>query len=393
MQRAVAARDGIGGGAEGRAMDRRWMAINLVVFLGLVVLLEAGSSLWYAARWGESPALMRLTDSVSRRLGLGNDCFVTHQLAITADGPLLEGSPYGRFHHARAAYAYTLSLARPVRLPTARIEPVQTYRWSFRTGAYGNRLTSPGQAEATDPDGRPIVLVLGDSYLQGEGVDDVGSHPWLLQSLRPDREVFNMAHGGRGAAHMLAMLRTAGTDDGLIPAAWLSGLDGGAVVLGYADFYGERNVVSAARSQELASWARCFEVQGPDGRPIVADTDRLHATVSPDGSVQLARVPVEGMEVSPEQVDAVSVAIYAELVSRVRALGATPVVAWVEGPDDDDTIASLRDAEVAIVDLRPEAGVWSMDDLQPFDDHPGPLSQHLWAQRLAAAIPRDGADQ
>jgi hypothetical protein len=50
-------------------------------------------------------------------------------------------------------------------------------------------------------------------------------------------------------------------------------------------------------------------------------------------------------------------------------------------------IAHYRKQGVAVIDLRGESKLWTRDNLEPFDNHPGPLSTTQWAAQIVKQLP------
>ena len=63
------------------------------------------------------------------------------------------------------------------------------------------------------------------------------------------------------------------------------------------------------------------------------------------------------------------------------------MVLWLRGGNDSAVIAHYRKQGVAVIDLRGESKLWTRDNLEPFDNHPGPLSTTQWAAQIVKQLP------
>jgi hypothetical protein len=85
--------------------------------------------------------------------------------------------------------------------PGLRDSPQRTTDWS-----HGRRATSPHEPQ--DTAGRNRVMFFGDSYVQGYGLADSETFPWIVQQRHPDLAVSNFGVGDYGTYQSyLAMKR------------------------------------------------------------------------------------------------------------------------------------------------------------------------------------------
>lgn len=94
-------------------------------------------------------------------------------------------------------------------------------RWELRTDAAGHRVTAPGRKDA--PDDRPVVLVLGDSFTFGYGVDYERTFVAALARRAADLRFVNTAVPGYGPTQYRQLLEHA-LAGGLRPRAVLVGI-------------------------------------------------------------------------------------------------------------------------------------------------------------------------
>ena len=113
------------------------------------------------------------------------------------------GSHVGSIHRPDDVIGYVLRPGASFRHRQAQFDVV------YRVDDGGTRRI-PGPS-----DGRPRVLVLGDSWTFGHGVEDGEAYPARLQALWPDLGVRNLGVMGYGPAHVLLALERAlgATDD------------------------------------------------------------------------------------------------------------------------------------------------------------------------------------
>src|SRR5690606_27103264 len=76
-------------------------------------------------------------------------------------------------------------------------------------------------------------------------------------------------------------------------------------------------------------------------------------------------------------------AVTCRLMREIHALGtrhgARMILAWLQGDDGDPVVADGASAGYAIADLRADFDKREWDDFQPFDPHPGPRAQSIYA--------------
>ena len=91
-------------------------------------------------------------------------------------------------------------------------------------------------------DSLPEIWLFGCSYTYGMGVDDDETFAWKLQEKYPEQQVINFGVPGYGTVQSLLQLIIAWKNRGT-PAV---------VVLNFADFHGERNVLSPRYRKALS---------------------------------------------------------------------------------------------------------------------------------------------
>ena len=244
-------------------------------------------------------------------------------------------------------------------------------------GADTTRATGP-QPDAPGAATRPTVLVFGDSYAWGWGVDDESSFPWIVQAGLPDRRVVNFAQNGYGHLHVLQQME----DRRAVVAS------AAHVVVAYGDFLERRNMPAPSRLREFRILRDAW------GRPALAGAFHPSARLREDGTLERGRVPMgcddnawcDLPEPSREELHRLT----GRLLAEIRAVrGAGPLtLAWLAGEDDAPVVAAARADGWIVCDMRPRADLHEWQDLAPFDPHPGPLAQAKYGIKLLECLRR-----
>jgi hypothetical protein len=364
---------------------RKLLLINLLAFAGFFAVSETAASLLQSQQ-GEPLALVRLVEQLRLRAAplqqFMDACPVS--TVWKAESPFQSDPLLGYWHRPNVSVSSTIRLRRPIKREGI-VGMVDRYTWQLSTGAHGERLSQPHSAPELSQ-GRPTVLLLGDSFIFGSGLPDSLSFGWQLQASLPDRRIVNYAGGGFGTIHQVLLLRDARGQGRLIPASLAHALRGGDVLLGYADFYQLRNVAAPSRLRTFQP--RCGALQPPAGeaKSFTHPRANLH-----QGDLQIESVPLfqahSGPDPSKAEQAAVTIALLDEALALVQELGARPTILWIRGNADSAPIQHLRRRGVPILDLRPPGkGLWTHDTLAPFDHHPGPLTANSWAREVAARL-------
>ena len=316
------------------------------------------------------------------------------------------GPPEGEWrtsYQPRAMFAPDAELGFAV-LPgvhtVAITNTVTAERHVFRVtvDARGRRVTSPAPEAFA---GKPEIWMLGDSFVFGWGNNDETTLGYFLQRYLPDRRVANFAGAGYGNLHGLIQLRREFAAGGPPPVT---------IVVGYAAFYNERNVASPNRLRAFrhsasgaggAGWSTEEAVRFTHPRARLAG-DRLVVDYVP---LFTAEDRAEGhrrrREPEPplESQYAVTRRVLGEILDLGRARGCRMILAFLEGNDADPVVAFAREAGYEVADLRPDYKKAEWDDFRPFDYHPGPRAQSVYAWKLFQALRSevtarvDGADR
>lgn len=274
--------------------------------------------------------------------------------------------------------------ARPGAYQIEMTRGERRYRFSVTLEAQGNRASAYQPSTA----GRKLY-VLGDSTTWGWANNDEHVYSWLLQQRFPQLHVLNFSHNGYSDIQALIQLRR------LAPAI---GRDDFVLVI-YGDYFNRRHVAAPSYIRSAFQGVRSIVDQGLTHPRAVLD----------DGRLQIRQVNVlcelndgwcERDDPPKAHMYEVTKAIFAEIVDLVAG---KVVVGHCQGPDADPVLDFLRRRNVDVVDIRPSEVSHEMDDLEPFDGHPGPLAHYHYFAKLAeyfeqhvqpgaAAIPRAAAE-
>ena len=366
---------------------RKLLVTNLLVLAGLLALAEVMAAL-EAQRHGEALAVVRLARRLksahpSKPLDSSQSC--SRQTSWSPNTPYRPHPTLGYWYAPNSSHTATIQL--PNTIARQGIEgAVNSYQWSLTTGPQGERLSRPATANKLS---NPAVLLLGDSFIFGAGLSDNASLAWQLQSLLPNRPVANYAGGGFGTVHQWLMLRDANSTQGLIPPALRQQLKGGHVLLGHADYYFKRNVAAPSRLRTFNPRCGSFQQQLQDQPELAKAYTHPRAELF-NGELKMSQIQLfqnhSGPDPDGKHQRKVTIALVDAILKEVETLDATPMVLWLRGSDDDVVITHYRQRGVGVVDLRGRSNLWINDNLEPFDNHPGPLSTTHWAAEIVRAL-------
>lgn len=264
---------------------------------------------------------------------------------------------------------YRFLLARPDVGDSGR---PRHYEWSATILDDGSRATG-----SKVPPAKRSIHVFGDSWVFGWALDDELTLGWRLQDEYKGRfKVISHAGAGWGHTHALLKFRKI--------KAQLTERD--IVVVGYAQFLLPRNAPQPSVIASLATGLKHY-AEGPD-RPLGYTYASLKDGVVSTGVMPLDCERVDGYCKRPERtledLEDLTVGIFDEILDGTKA---RVVVLHMDGPDDR-VLKHLASRGVKVVDGRPRPEMYSKDDMNPYDAHPGPLANHYWFKALRSAIDR-----
>jgi non-ribosomal peptide synthetase component F len=292
----------------------------------------------------------------------------------TQDRPLaVEVSPGGRLFEADEDVGYRL-------LPGVfRVKIAHGGVFSVTHLPNSRRATT---AAATPPEAAHAVWIFGCSFTYGWGVNDADTYPWQLQRDRPHLAVSNFGVPGFSTVQSLLQLRAALQRE---PPPEI-------VVLGYASFHAQRNVLDPGYRATLSAVNRLGIASYPfarldgDGTVVVERT-----TIAPDAGVLVAHSRLayaldeaaRRYQMRGQDARAVTIAVLRAFERTAADAGARVVIAGVS-PDGETlgVLDEIRTAGVTAVNIAPpvlkqNAADWS---------HPGPDDHHTYADTLAKSV-------
>ena len=366
---------------------RKLLVTNLLVLAGLLSLAEVTAAL-IAQRHGESLALVRLarrlkSSSPPKPLDPAQAC--DRETSWLPNSPFRPHPTLGYWYQPNSSHTATIQLRNTIARQGIS-GAVNRYRWSLSTGPQGERLSRPATAQNLS---NPAVLLLGDSFIFGAGLSDNASLAWQLQSMLPNSPIANYAGGGFGTVHQWLILRDANGQQSLIPPSLRQQLRGGHVLLGHADYYLKRNVAAPSRLRTFNPNCGSFQQQ-LERQPELTKAYTHPRAELRGGELKISQIQLfqdhPGPDPDSTRQRQVTNALVDAILQEVTALQATPVVLWLQGSDSSAVIGHYRQRGVPVLDLRDKPPFWTNDNLEPFDNHPGPLSTTHWASAIAKEL-------
>lgn len=219
------------------------------------------------------------------------------------------------------------------------------------------------------------ILVFGDSWLFGWALDEELTMAWHLQSEFRDRfSVKLYAQGGYGHLQALANFHKYKNKVG----------KGDILIFGYAQWLLPRNLPSPSVVVSLAEGLKKY-ADGP-GKPLmypraIISGNRVRLEPLPL-DCEMARDYCNRKEPTLDELFDVTNKIFDEIIDDTKA---RVLVLLMDGPEDK-VIEHLRKRGVTVVDGRQPRDFFARDTLEPYDAHPGPISNHYWFTQLRKEI-------
>ena len=227
------------------------------------------------------------------------------------------------------------------------------------------------------------VWVFGDSYLEGYGVNDEVVFSSLLQAINPGLKIKNFAAGGFGNAHALLQLKEL-KRQGLNPPD--------AIIIGYGDYYLDRNVASPERMKTYTLESFYDSKDPKKYKPEEFSHPRGYMTA--DKGLQLELIPLfwddkrsDLFKTTLDQKNQVTVEILKELYVTASRWGVEKLyLAFLSGGEDDPVVRASERVGYSTIDLRRNKGRIIDSDGVPLDGHPGPLAHNTYARKINKAL-------
>jgi hypothetical protein len=241
------------------------------------------------------------------------------------------------------------------------------------------------------PDSLPQVFILGCSYTYGMGEDDENSFPFLLQHKFPQYKIRNFGVPGYGNVQVLLQLQKA-LREGTQPEM---------VIVNYADFHNERNVLSPAyrrslhlgfershpslKSQMLQS--RVPYVAATDSGIVIREVSWAEMYQNWWGREWLASVNLlqqwsDRWANDAQQAQALTIAVFLE-INRLCAEREIPllVTGLNDTPQTHQTLSDLSQLGIQTLDMGLDLFSPAYNH-QPYDEHPNAAAHRHFAERL-----------
>ncbi len=220
------------------------------------------------------------------------------------------------------------------------------------------------------------IHIFGDSWIFGWALDDELTMPWLLQAEYNNKfEVKNYSSAGWGHAHALINYRNLKK----------SITKNDVLIFAYAQYLLPRNLPQPSVVASLAKGLDHYKdevTNKPLGYPIAdISNNQIRIRIAPLDCDKL-----EGYCSKPdftlEQLELFTIKLFDEIISDSPA---KIIILHLDGPDDS-VLKYLRARGVKIVDGKQKTNFFSNDTMNPYDAHPGPISNHHWFSQLRIAI-------
>jgi hypothetical protein len=352
----------------------RGIAIRLTAFaimmLSAFVLVEIGSSLFliYGYRWtgalreGALLSSAVLVQKAWSRYNLGREPG-RYEFAIeSSPSPFTKPDPY--FGYSASAGEYTHIYKRRLR-GDSHWESLRTKVTITDDGARSTGRPSSG--------GDRTVYILGDSSVFGVGVSDEQTFASYFQAARRHDNVKLFALGGYAMAHAYLRFQRIKNQIGA----------NDVIVLGYADYYDERNVAAPSRLRNIRIFRR-------DRTARLGQIPRVE--LNPDGSFRIELIEQDCRKVpaycrssdpSPSYMTSVSASLINEIA---RGTEADVYVLHFSGSKENPLFARLDQRIHVISALPTDFDYFVDDDVAGFDPHPGPYWHYAISRKLAEHI-------
>ena len=237
----------------------------------------------------------------------------------------------------------------------------------------------------------PLIHVYGCSYVFGQGVSDSETYPYLLQDALPNARVVNYAVPGHGTLQaFLKLKKNLSTEEA--PSL---------VILNYATFHEERNLLSRSFIDKLYTGFRLMDVEKPKMvYPKISmdkDTFEIQYVNVVD---EFTPLPMREWFASINLVDTKLSAVKSEEVLNYNASktllssmadlcsqhDVQLLVTNIDERQDSYVIEDFCSTEsIAYVSISPDFSNDSYRNL-PFDNHPSALAHKFYADKVVAYL-------
>lgn len=305
--------------------------------------------------------LFTLAELLARSAGHGPYQLEGPQLELLPDGHLFERDELLGYRNTSGQY---------------KIIQNGLLEFTATNNSDGHRITS------TKPnDSLPACWIFGCSFTYGWGVNDEESFPFQLQQRIPENQIINFGIPGQGIyQNLLALERE-------LP----KGRSPRTIVLAYADFHDERNVLSKnfagvlARFNRLGPLKMPFVRLGEDGSLKRRKPVDLHYNIWPlaQHSAFINAMQRTYVEQTDGQLNAelVSLKLIEEFQGTCSSKGIRFILAYIGDPKKVDSILGYcAQTGIEAIDISIDLSTKGAS-LLPLDPHPSAISHQEYAER------------
>ena len=249
-----------------------------------------------------------------------------------------------------------------------------------------NRVTS---FETSGIEGRNKVFIYGCSYTYGQGINDQFTYPFLLQKQFQQMEFVNFSRPGYGTLQTLLQLRSSIEQDS----------KPNVVVVGFADFHEERNVLATSYKYKLYQGYKLMSVsEDIMVYPRLNYTGDSHTVEYENITKSFEPMPLRKYSAFMNMVD---LRLAFSALDKLEELKASEVIIQeisslcisndidliVANLDDASNMSAMRNIckkhEVKYVNVSPDFRQEGYRNL-PYDNHPNAEAHKVYTDKLAA---------
>ena len=261
-------------------------------------------------------------------------------------------------------------------------------KYTFRTthDERGLRLTHPSKSDALADSMLSEVWLMGCSFTHGWSVNDEETFAWQFQAAHPEMKVINFGMSGFGTIHSYLQLQR----------ELLQGRAPHTVVLAYANFHQERNILTYARRRTTARWNFLGTLTQPFARlDATEDTLVIRAAeevlynewwLSQYSSLAFyLQSKIDLLQDAAIEKDATTISeallLKVKMLCKQHDIRLVIANIWEEGEAEINTFCQQNAIEYTdiSVNLAPTA----MTNL-PYDGHPSAKAHNIYAEKLNA---------
>ena len=228
-----------------------------------------------------------------------------------------------------------------------------------------------------DGESLPKIYVFGGSFIFGTGVNDEQTFSFLLQYAMPNYEVKLYAFGGYSLTQAYMKLESLKES--------INSSD--IIVLGYADYYDIRHIMSPGRVREINDW---IESKDPD--LINRSYSLLKASLDKNGEIEHSYINrncsenngyCEKKDPGSSDMTNLTAALINHIAENTKA---KVYIIHFQGNYDNPVFELLNDKVTRISALSRDFDYFIRDDVEGFDEHPGPYWHYAISRKLLETL-------